>query len=63
MTFWGDLSGISAKTATLLPTSPGDQCTHVLATDFRYREAVKLFSKLNEMFFGYFNPKNICFEN
>ena len=46
---WGNLSGVSAKTATLLTCI---ECTVVM-----------LFSKLLKLFLGHFDPENISLDN
>ena len=71
--FRGDLSDISAETATLTGTLAAGSfvlqstshftlgCSNVLAlpTAMATRESVLAFSKLNKLFFGYFDPRNV----
>ena len=75
--FRGDLSDISAETAALTGTLAAGSfllqstshftlgCSNVLAlpTAMASRQSVLPFSKLNKLFFGYFDPENVFLDN
>ena len=68
--FQGDLTDISAKKEALVPAlhqmmlpSSAVLCTQQNNAWLERSPTVLLFSNLNEIFFGYFDPENIYLDN